>query len=260
MKLVGILNITPDSFSDGGDFASPDKAAEAAAEMMEQGAWAVDIGAESTRPGAVALGPEEEWARLAPVLFRLKGVNFGVDTRHAENAKRAIDMGAAYINDVSGFAADEMKRAAAESGVVVIAMHSLTVPADRNVVWDKGIDPVAELRKWAREVIEKLAQRKIAPEKMVLDPGIGFGKTAEQSLEVLNRIEELAAEFHRLGAKIMVGHSRKSFMKLLTEAEGKERDEQTAILSAAMADKGVDFVRVHNVGRNLKEIILRSIR
>ena len=224
-KLVGILNITPDSFSDGGLHFTPEKAVGAAREMIRQGAAIIDIGAESTRPGATALSSAEEWARLQPVLAALKDIPFSVDTRHAETASKALAAGAAWINDVSGFSDAAMVAAVKSNNCKLVFMNSLSVPASRDIVLPLKADAVTLILAWAKERIAALEAAGIVKNRLIFDPGIGFGKTREQSFALLRGIEK----FKVLGVPILVGHSRKSFL-------GKEkRDEATLLLSQFMA-------------------------
>lgn len=240
-ELVGILNVTPDSFSDGGAFFTPEVAINAIAEMAEQGADVIDIGAESTRPGATPITPEEEWKRLQPVLSALlhfPSMKFSVDTRHVETAKRALKAGAHWVNDVSGFSDAAMIAAVRDSDCRIVAMHSLSIPADKNVVLPESVDVVAELLQWAEMRFGQIEKSGIARNRIIFDPGIGFGKTAAQSLSILRDI----AKFRTLGVPVMVGHSRKSFL-----ANFGDRDDTTLIVSHYLAQQGVDYLRVHDV-------------
>ncbi len=240
-KLVAIINVTPDSFSDGGQYASADAAVAAIAQATHDGADVIDIGAESTRPGAVPVSLEEECRRLQPVLESLKrfrGVLFSLDTRHGETVKRALPYGIDWINDVSGFASIDMVQAVAASDCKLVVMHSLSVPADKSVVLPPDCDPVHELLAFAKARFAALEQSGIARTRLLFDPGIGFGKTPEQSIEILKRAEEFAV----LGVPVFIGHSRKSFL-----GQPENRDAATLAVSRTLAAKGVDYLRVHNV-------------
>lgn len=242
--LVGILNITPDSFSDGGQFHAPEAAFERYAQLVADGAAIVDIGAESTRPGATPLTPDEEWARLGPVLARLPRTHrLSIDTRHAATAARALDNGVAMINDVSGFADPAMAPLLAQADCRVIVMHALTVPADPSVHWPEGTDPIAAILAWKSQLLERVALAGIAPERLIFDPGLGFGKTHEQSMALVQRAPELLAS----GGDWLYGHSRKSFLSLITDAAAPDRDAATLLLSRQLVAAGVHYLRVHDV-------------
>lgn len=237
-QLVAILNVTPDSFSDGGigDYAAR------AAQATTDGASVIDIGAESTRPGATPVTPQEEWARLEPVLQSIpKTVPLSLDTRHPETLTKAIPFGVRWLNDVGGLQDERLVAVAREAGLTMVLMHSLTVPADKNVTLPADCDVITTLIEWAKPRIDTLKS-----EKLIFDPGLGFGKTVAQSW----RIIEEAERFKALGVPILIGHSRKSFLNLPME----ERDAATATISRKLAAKGIDYLRVHNVPLNAAAI------
>ena len=240
-KLVGIVNITPDSFSDGGQNSSPEAALKTIEQMERDGADIIDIGAESTRPGATALTHEQEWERLSEVLPGLVNImQFSIDTRHPQTAAKAIKLGADWVNDVSGFSNPDMIEAVRGSDCRLVVMHSLTVPADKNVILPLDSDPVELLMNWADIRFAELENAGIERSRLIFDPGIGFGKNAQQSLAIINGAERLK----ELGVPLLFGHSRKSFMGA---AAG---DEETLKLSQLLADKGVDYIRVHDIKRH----------
>lgn len=257
-QLVGILNLTPDSFSDGGAFDSAEQAVAAAVAMVGQGAAVIDVGAESTRPGATPLSPEQEWARLSPVLPSVCRALAGraavsLDTRHAATASRALEAGVAWINDVSGLADPAMLGVLAGNDCRVVAMHSLTIPADPSVVLPLDADPVRDVAIFAAALLKRTG---LPRERLILDPGIGFGKTAEQSLALLRRVDEL----HEIGLELLIGHSRKSFLTRFTDAPAAGRDDATLAVSAFLAFKQVAFLRVHEVARHGEMLaILRAL-
>lgn len=244
-KIVGILNITPDSFSDGGQH---EDALKYARKLIEDGADIIDIGAESTRPGAKSLSYDEEWERLEPVLAAIiktakaANVKTSLDTRHHKSAVKAIRLGIDWINDVRGFCAPDMINAVKDSNVRLVMMHSLTVPADKNITIAEDKDPVAEILSWTENKLQALTAQDIDKERIILDPGIGFGKTAKQSLEIMKRIDELK----KSGLEILVGHSRKSFFNLITTKDFSERDVETIAASILIAPF-VSYLRVHDV-------------
>ncbi len=254
-KLAGILNLTPDSFSDGGLYSDAASMRAACMRMYVAGASLIDVGAESTRPGAVPVSAAEEWERLRPFAEEVlpaclaKGIIISADTRHAENAARMLQRGAAWINDVSGFADPAMLEAVRSSHCTLVLMHSLTVPADRGVTLPKDADPVKEILSWARAAIRRLAAAGIAEERLVLDPGLGFGKTHEQSLALVRRVHELRAP----GLPLYIGHSRKGF---LAQVSG-DRDAATLAVSTHLIGAGVEYLRVHDVENH---VALRALQ
>jgi dihydropteroate synthase len=253
-KLVGILNLTPDSFSDGGRYAEPLKALKHIEDMAAQGAAIVDIGAESTRPGATLLSPGEEWARLAPVLEAFPGEKLpcaiSIDTRHASTARKALALGVDWINDVSGLQDKEFRRVLADSRCKVVLMHSLGVPADKNRVMPENMDVIGALVEWAAARAAALEADGIERHRLIFDPGIGFGKTAAQSLTILRRAGELKA----LRLPLLFGHSRKSFLTEVTRNKVEDRDKETSELSAYLAGLQVDYLRVHHIKANMMAI------
>jgi len=232
-KLVAILNLTPDSFSDGGLHTDPHASIK---RMREEGADIIDIGAESTRPGATPLTPEEEWQRLAPVLKSLPKAPFSIDTRHAATAQKSLAHGASWINDVSGFSDPAMVAAVKNTDCKLVVMHSLTVPADKSIVMADDADVVAEILSFAKARIAALETAGIARSRIIFDPGIGFGKTAAQSLTLLQHISALRA----CGVPLLIGHSRKSFLT-------GDRDTATLAISKQLIAQGIDYLRVHDV-------------
>ncbi|MES2984780.1 MAG: dihydropteroate synthase [Pseudomonadota bacterium] len=243
--LIGIVNVTPDSFSDGGRM---DRAAIAHAEMLAHtGADILDIGAESTRPGAVLLTPDEEWARLEPVLQGIHAqswrpkVRLSLDTRHAETARKALAFGLDIINDVSGCMDAAMGDLLREHPCDMVVMHALGVPPDPAVTLTG--DPIAVVLAWKAAMMEAAQAQGIGAERLIFDPGIGFGKTARQSLELILRSGELVATHGRW----LFGHSRKSFIRTVTPVDAPQRDEVTRAFSSVLAGAGVDYLRVHDV-------------
>lgn len=246
--LWGVLNVTPDSFSDGGEFLDLDDALVRAHRMVEEGADVIDVGGESTRPGAIRISPEEESARVLPVVTALvkAGIPVSIDTMNAHTARAAAEAGVTYINDVSGGLADP-----AMLGV----MHSAKV--DCVLMHWRGhsqvMDSLAHYENVAEDVARELAARVeaataagIEPERIILDPGIGFSKTPEQNWELLAHFDAVRA----LGHRILLGVSRKRFLgELLSEGKpASARDTASATLGALMANRGVWGLRVHNPG------------
>ncbi len=247
--IMGIVNLTPDSFSDGGELLEPAAFEAKIQAMAEAGVHALDLGAESTRPGAAEVSIEEEWGRLSRAFSFLRDCFNGVylkpvlsvDTRRAEIAERAIERGANLINDVSGLSDPRMIQVIKESACDYVLMHSLSVPADPTLTFAEGVDPIRELKQWLARKLEFLERESIDLNRIIFDPGIGFGKTAEQSLEILNRF----SEFSDLPVRFLVGHSRKSFLKAMGIDGRERRDSATLEWSRKLARAGVDILRVH---------------
>lgn len=253
-QLVGILNVTPDSFSDGNLFLDSDKAFLHAQKLFQDGADIIDIGAESTRPGTELITPATEWQRLEPVLAQIfslwpAGVfrpKISLDTYHPETAERALEAFAVdWINDVSGAENPRMRELIANSPLKasLVFMHNLGIPLSRERVLNDKEDPVIQVLNWARNRLDELIASGIALDRIIFDPGIGFGKTSAQSFSLIQR----AREFESLGVSILFGHSRKSFLGRFTARPFLERDLETAILSNYLAIQKVDYLRVHDV-------------
>ncbi len=245
--IMGILNVTPDSFSDGGQFIDPAAAAERAAEMIGQGAAIIDIGGESSRPGAAELDPSEELDRIAPVLEKTAGLGsavISIDTRHSLVAQEAVSLGASIINDISGFTHDpEMAGIAARSGAAVVVMHMKGTPETMQDDPDYD-DAPGEISSWLESATGDLVKNGIARGKIIVDPGIGFGKRLEDNLEIIERIGDL----HTLGYPVLVGHSRKSFIGTITGRDGPgERLSGGLAVTGICLDAGVQILRVHDV-------------
>ena len=253
-KIVGILNVTPDSFSDGGKFLSVKKAIKHLEKMIKDGADVIDIGAQSTRPNAKIISAKEEWKRLEPILKEIKKkkykIKISIDSYNHETISKALDSGIDIINDVSGLKSSQMKKLAARSGKKVIFMHSLSIPADKKITFSDNVDVIVELDKWLKKKISELKKAGIKKNNMIFDPGIGFGKTAEQSLDIIINI----SEFKKHGIKILVGHSEKSFLSLFTDKPAGKRGRETKMFSALLAGDGVDYLRVHDVKGNKRAI------
>lgn len=239
--VMGILNVTPDSFSDGGRWMDPEAAVARAREMVEQGADIIDVGGESTRPGHVPISVEEEIRRVEPVIRCLKAevdVPISIDTYKPEVALRALEAGADLINDIWGFRRHpEMAQVAAEAGVPVVVQHNRPMEM---AAYD---DVMGEIIQELRNSIDMARQAGVKDEQLILDPGIGFGKRPEHNLEVMRRLDELVA----LGYPVLVGPSRKSFIGQTLQLPVHDRLEGTAAAVALAVAKGCHIVRVHDV-------------
>lgn len=248
---MGIVNLTPDSFSDGGELGDDARVDAHIDALYAAGAEIVDLGAESTRPGATPLSADDEWQRLEPALTRLASRYRGavlrphvsIDTYHPETARRAIELGVDIINDVSGLGSEAMLDLAATTGKEFVAMHNLGVPADKTRTLPANEDPTAAVERWLEQRLDLWQRAGLDVGRIVFDPGIGFGKNALQSQRLLRDVER----FHRFGLRLLVGHSRKSFMHHVTPADRNERDLFTIGASLKLCAAGVDVLRVHNV-------------
>lgn len=244
--IMGILNVTPDSFSDGGKYLGRDAAVLQAEKMAEEGADIVDIGGESTRPGARAVAADEEIRRVIPVIRELsknKGMVISVDTRKAAVARAALEAGAQMVNDVSGLRQDkDMAGVVAHCKVPVCVMHMQGSPRTMQKKTSYS-DLMGEITGCLEKSIAIAIDAGILHEKIIIDPGIGFGKTAAHNLEILKRLQE----FRVLGCPILVGPSRKTLIGKVLGLPVEERMEGTAALAAAAIANGADLVRVHDV-------------
>lgn len=245
--VMGILNITPDSFSDGGLFLDGNSAIERALRMEAEGADIIDIGGESTRPGSEPVSLEEELQRTIPVIEALSGrlnIPVSIDTYKSEVARRAIEAGADIVNDISGLRFDpEMATTLSQYDVALVLMHIKGTPRkmQENPVYT---DLFLEITNYLKESINIATENGIAKERIVIDPGIGFGKTPEDNLQIINNLDRLSS----LCRPVLVGVSRKSFIgKVLNNAPPSERLEGTAAAVAISVMKGANIVRVHDV-------------
>ncbi len=250
--VMGVLNITPDSFSDGGRFLDPAAAITQARRLAAEGADILDVGAESTRPygGAVRVSAEDERARLAPVLSEViaLGVPLSIDTLKASIAAWALDLGAAIVNDVWGLQGDpDMARVVADHGAPVIIMHNLESA-------DPAIDIVADVTDFFRRSLDIAARAGIARERIVLDPGIGFGKTQEQSLTCIAHLDA----WRDFGLPLLVGASRKRFIHSLTPSDPMERLGGSLAAHLLAVESGAAIVRVHDVAPTVQALAVAA--
>ncbi len=243
---MGVVNVTPDSFSDGGRFLEPDAAVKRAHELVAEGADLVDLGGESTRPGAPAVPAAEQIRRVLPVVERLAAryfpVPISVDTSSAEVARAALEAGAALVNDVQGLRDPELAAVVARAGVPVVIMHTRGTPEDMQTR-ARYRDVVAEVMQELVEGVNRASAAGIPAERTILDPGLGFAKTADHNLTILKRLAELRA----LGRPLLVGPSRKSFIGKVTGAPLEDRLPGTLAAVAACVLAGAEFLRVHDI-------------
>ncbi len=249
--LMGVLNVTPDSFSDGGEFFGIEPAVKHGLQMIEEGADIIDIGGESTRPGADAVSESEELERVVPVILKLRAavpaVLISIDTSKANVARAALNAGAQIINDITGLRGDEkMMPLAAERGAGLIIMHMQGTPRTMQAS-PHYEDVVAEVRDFFRQQYARALECGIDPMTMAFDPGIGFGKTLDHNLELLGNLAHLRIE----NQPLVVGVSRKSFLaKILGAAEPGIRLAPTVALTALLRERGANVLRVHDVKPN----------
>ncbi|HKX30778.1 MAG TPA: dihydropteroate synthase [Blastocatellia bacterium] len=255
VHVMGVLNLTPDSFSDGGRYSDPERAVERALEIEAEGAEILDVGGESSRPGATPVGVAEELSRVLPVLERLSGrlrIPISIDTTKSQVAREAIAAGAEMINDISGLRFDlHLAEVAAETGAALVIMHSRGTPETM-----RQLPPVADL--WTevngafRRALELALERGVGRGQLVLDPGLGFAKSPQQDLQLINGLDRIRAEFD---LPILLGPSRKSFIRRTLEREGPAgvRLAGRGILAGTAASvaigvlRGARMVRVHDV-------------
>jgi dihydropteroate synthase len=243
---MGIVNVTPDSFSDGGEFVDPEVAIRHAQRLLDEGAEIIDVGGESTRPGSAPTPPEEEARRVVPVVRALAeaGVVVSIDTRHALVMRAALGAGARIVNDVTGFTGDPDSLAVvAAAKAPVVLMHMKGEPATMQdlAVYD---DVVVEVADWLAARIAACEEAGIPRENIIVDPGIGFAKTGPHNLEVMARL----ATFHGLGCGILIGASRKSFIgRLARAATPKDRLPGSLAVALAALAQGAHILRVHDV-------------
>ncbi len=255
-EIVGILNITPDSFSDGGACIGEDSAIQQSIALLKEGASIIDIGAESTRPGATSLSGEEEWIRLSEILQGLlpaihrSGGLVSLDTRHASVAAKGLELGVDWINDVSGGRDPEMLKLVAEAGCRYVCMHSISVPASREMIMPDSEDLPELLIQWFLEKREAFVAAGGREGDIIFDPGLGFGKSAQSSWRLIKQVNRLIG----LGFEVLIGHSRKSFLAQVGDLDPKGRDIETAVVSQFLSANGVDYLRVHNVNATTKAI------
>ncbi len=250
-RLMGVVNVTPDSFSDGGLFLDPAAAIAHGLELLEEGAEILDVGGESTRPGAEPVGAVEELRRVLPVVEGLagSGAQISIDTSKASVARRALEAGATLVNDITALRGDsEMAAVVAQSGAECCLMHMLGEPRTMQRAGGAGgpqyKDVVAEVKAFLEERLAFAVKEGIAEERVLLDPGIGFGKTLEHNLQLLRRLHELAA----LGRPLVVGTSRKSFLgRILAGAAPGERLPGTIATCVLAYERGARVLRVHDV-------------
>ena len=254
--IVGIVNVTPDSFSDGGTYVDAAAAADAAERMLADGAALVDVGGESTRPGADDVSLDEELGRVVPVLERLEGRRVSIDTSRAEVARRAVALGAELVNDVSALRRDpDLAGAVADSGASLCLMHMQGEPRTMQEA-PRYDDVVAEVAGFLEERLAFAVGSGIAEDRICLDPGFGFGKTPDHNLELLRRLDRIVA----IGRPVMVGISRKSTLAQIVPGPDPRVGSDAASVGAAVSafDRGATLFRVHDVRSHVEALAVAA--
>ena len=250
--VLGVVNVTPDSFSDGGHYLRPEAAIALALGYLDEGAAMVDVGGESTRPGSEGVTAEVELSRIEPVLEHLQGCPVSVDTSKAAVARRALELGAVMVNDVTALRGDpELGGVVADAGAYLCLMHMLGEP--RTMQDDPRYDDVvSDVKAFLEERLAVVVQAGIPEERICLDPGIGFGKTVEHNVELLGRLDELVA----IGRPVLVGASRKRFLgRLLGDPDAVTGSVSAGVAVAVLAfERGASFLRVHDVRAHVEAL------
>ncbi len=253
--LMGILNLTPDSFSDGGLFNTTDQAIAQALKLQSDGADILDIGGESTRPGATPVSLEDELGRTIPVIQALADkitIPISIDTTKAEVARQALEAGAEIVNDISGLTFDrDMLSVCRDYDAGICLMHIQGTPQTMQQS-PTYVDVVTEVTEFLQQQVDRCLMAGIAPERICVDPGIGFGKTAEHNLSLLKSIEKLQNSLQR---PVLIGHSRKRFLAKILGRPVEERESGTVGVSIALAEQGTDVLRIHDV-RAVKDALV----
>jgi dihydropteroate synthase len=255
--LMGVLNVTPDSFSDGGEFFDPDGAVVRATSLLDEGARIVDVGGESTRPGSDPVSPQEELRRVMQVVRGILAARpeavISIDTRRASTAEAALDAGARVVNDVTALGDPKMAHLVAERGCPIVLMHMRGEPKSmqQNPHYE---DVVREVRDFLAHRAERAVRAGVDERSIVLDPGIGFGKTLEHNLTLLNRLDALV----ELGFPVLVGASRKSFLGKISGGGPKDRLFGTVATNVLAYERGASLFRVHDVRANKEALTVAA--
>ncbi len=259
-ELVGIVNITPDSFSDGGLYYDADQATEQALRLLSDGASIVELGAQSTRPGSSIQTPKAEYARLKPVLddlnqyMKVGDIKVSIDSFWPDVILNVLEhYNIAWVNDQKGDLDDNTLKAVASSGCSIVIMHSLPIPPHKDNVIPGDTDSIDTINHWIEKSINRLLNLGFNESSIIIDPGIGFGKSLYQNIWILRNIEALQS----FGCKVLVGHSRKSFISSFSTEPVFNRDLETIALSSALHNK-VDFLRVHNVRDHMRFFVAQA--
>lgn len=260
-QFVGVVNVTNDSFSDGGHFNQTDKAITQILKLSSDGASVIEIGAQSTRPGATINNASKEYANLKPILDGItelidkKNIAISIDTFQPLVARKILEnYSISMVNDVKGQYNKDILKQIAEKKCRLCLMHSLGIPPTKELIISPQKKAINVIKDWGKKAIDRLISCGFSPDQIILDPGIGFGKSMYQSIEILQNIKELKD----LGIKVMIGHSRKSYINAFSQAIAFNRDIETIAISSILKGK-VDFLRVHNVEDHMKFLVAHEI-
>ncbi len=261
-KLVGVVNVTPDSFSDGGLHFSFEDAIARSKALIAEGATVVELGSQSTRPAAVMLDSDTEYRRLQPVLEGLsdclknKEMMISIDTFLPQTVLKILqDYPISWINDVKGNLDDKTLRKISERNLKIVIMHSLTIPPQKEQCLNFENTPIMHIIQWAKQKIEHLEKCGFSKNNIIIDPGIGFGKTPYQNISLLKHMHE----FKKLECEVLVGHSRKSYISAFCNATITDRDLETIAISHSLASQNVDYLRVHHVKDHQRSFVAQKI-
>jgi 2-amino-4-hydroxy-6-hydroxymethyldihydropteridine diphosphokinase/dihydropteroate synthase len=261
-KLVGVVNVTPDSFSDGGVYFDPAKAIAGVLGLARDGATLVELGAQSTRPGAAIISADEEYSRLAPVLdglleeMRSGAIRISLDSFYPEVISKTLQRyPIVCVNDVKGRLDDETLKAIAAKNCKLVVMHSLSVPAKKGEYLPDDEPAINQINDWINKTLQRLLACGFREEMVIFDPGIGFGKSAYQSLDLIRCAEQIKSK----GCEVMFGHSRKSYIASFSKASTIERDLETIAISDYLSRCGIDYLRVHNVKDHQRFFVAKQL-
>jgi len=258
-EILGIINITEDSFSDGGKNFAPETAINNAYKMVDEGAEIIDLGAQSTRPGGIEIiGPEKEYERLAPVLDGIKNINakISIDSYHPQLIRKVIaNHKVDWINDVTGNLDDDILRDIAAAGIKILTMHSLSIPPSKATILPHTLSATSSIQIWSDKILEQMLRCGFDANDVIIDPGIGFGKSIYQNLELIREVGVLRTS----GCKLLVGHSRKSFIGGFYDGKAHERDLETIAISSKLAKSGADYIRIHNIRDHHRSLVADKV-
>ncbi|MDP4832208.1 MAG: dihydropteroate synthase [Rickettsiaceae bacterium] len=258
-EVLGILNITEDSFSDGGKNFAPTTAIKNAYKMVDDGAEIIDLGAQSTRPGGIKIiGPEKEYERLSPVLDGIKGINaqISIDSYHPQLIRKLIkNYKIDWINDVTGNLDNDILKDIAAAGIKILTMHSLSIPPSKDNVLPHSLSATSSIGIWSEKILEQMLNCGFKANDVIIDPGIGFGKSIYQNLELIREVATLKAS----GCKLLIGHSRKSFIGGFYDGQAHERDLETLAISNNLVHSGADFIRIHNIRDHHRLLVANKV-
>ena len=252
--IMGIVNVTQDPFSDSGKYNEAEKAIKRAKELWYNGSSVVDLGAQSTRPGASLKCANDEIRSLKPVLDSIPKVEISIDTFRYEVVEWVLkNYKIGIINDVSGSLDSRTLHLIRDSGAKICVMHSLTIPPDSRIILPAACDPVKEISLWGERKVDELMKIGFNLEDIIIDPGVGFGKTIRQNFTIIKRV----SEFKKLGVKTLIGHSRKRYISAFSRSSPADRDIETIAISNLIA-KDVDYLRVHDVSNHIKALVAQQ--